>query len=318
MPGPSWRDVLEHHSGLQGAVRHVGDMREVLAGRAAGDAACALAFDVYLHRLARETAAMTAALGGLDLLVLTGGVGEHAWQVRAALWPTALAASRESSVDAELEPGGDGRRRHQRRGGGGAHRRRHGAGGPGDPPSGARGPGRLTGGPGRSRETAAPSDDRGCGGAVARSARGRLVLALFLQPVGLFLGLVHRAVGVLRRAVDRVEDQGERPGVDEVVLVAGRDDDQVAWATFFSAPETVAFPVPLTKVRIWSVSGCVSSPISPPGGMVMMTSWVCSPVHSTRRKSGLVSASVAIVKLMTDAMTALLSSVRGLDDLPAP
>src|SRR3954464_6589534 len=54
-------------------------------GRAAGDAACALAFDVYLHRLARETAAMTAATGGLDLLVLTGGVGEHAWQVRAEL-----------------------------------------------------------------------------------------------------------------------------------------------------------------------------------------------------------------------------------------
>ena len=44
-----------------------------------------LARDVYLHRLARETAAMTAATGGLDLLVLTGGVGEHAWQIRAAL-----------------------------------------------------------------------------------------------------------------------------------------------------------------------------------------------------------------------------------------
>ena len=57
----------------------------MLAGRAAGDAACALAFDVYLHRLVREAAAMTAATGGLDLLVLTGGVGEHAWQVRAAL-----------------------------------------------------------------------------------------------------------------------------------------------------------------------------------------------------------------------------------------
>jgi acetate kinase len=57
----------------------------VLAGIADGDPACALAFDVYLHRLARETAAMTAATGGLDLLVLTGGVGEHSWQVRAAL-----------------------------------------------------------------------------------------------------------------------------------------------------------------------------------------------------------------------------------------
>jgi acetate kinase len=38
-----------------------------------------------VHRLIREAAAMTAAVGGLDLLVLTGGVGEHSWQVRSAL-----------------------------------------------------------------------------------------------------------------------------------------------------------------------------------------------------------------------------------------
>jgi acetate kinase len=78
-------DVLEHRAGLRGLSGTSGDLREVLAGRTDGDPACALAFDVYLHRLARETAAMTAATGGLDLLVLTGGVGEHAWQVRAEL-----------------------------------------------------------------------------------------------------------------------------------------------------------------------------------------------------------------------------------------
>src|SRR5215203_3545726 len=78
-------DVLEHHSGLKGLSGTSGDLREVVTGRADGDPACALAFDVYLHRLARETAAMTAATGGLDLLVFTGGVGEHAWQLRAAL-----------------------------------------------------------------------------------------------------------------------------------------------------------------------------------------------------------------------------------------
>jgi acetate kinase len=78
-------DVLEHGAGLKGLSGTSGDLREVLAGRRDGDPACALAFDVYLHRLARETAAMTAALGGLDLLVFTGGVGEHAWEVRAEL-----------------------------------------------------------------------------------------------------------------------------------------------------------------------------------------------------------------------------------------
>ncbi|MCF6735536.1 acetate/propionate family kinase [Blastococcus sp. KM273129] len=78
-------DVLEHHAGLKGLSGTGGDLRDVLAGRATGDADCALAFDVYLHRLVRETAAMTAAAGGLDLLVMTGGVGEHSWQVREAV-----------------------------------------------------------------------------------------------------------------------------------------------------------------------------------------------------------------------------------------
>lgn len=78
-------DVLEHHSGLKGLSGTSGDLREVLPAAARGDADCVLARDVYLHRLARETAAMTAATGGLDLLVFTGGVGEHSWQVRAAL-----------------------------------------------------------------------------------------------------------------------------------------------------------------------------------------------------------------------------------------
>ena len=68
------------------------------------------------------------------------------------------------------------------------------------------------------------------------------------------------------------------------------------WATCQVWPATSASPVPLTKVRIWSVSSWVSAPISPPGGMVMMTSWVWLPVHRTRRKSALCSATVAMVK----------------------
>jgi acetate kinase len=85
VPLPELGDVLEHHAGLKGLSGTSGDLRDVLAGRAAGDGACRLAFDVYVHRLVREAAAMTAAAGGLDLLVLTGGVGEHAWEVRTAL-----------------------------------------------------------------------------------------------------------------------------------------------------------------------------------------------------------------------------------------
>jgi acetate kinase len=60
-------------------------MREVLRRAAAGDADAGLAMDVYLHRLAASVAAMTAALGGFDVLVVTGGVGEAAPDVRRLL-----------------------------------------------------------------------------------------------------------------------------------------------------------------------------------------------------------------------------------------
>ena len=78
-------DALEHHSGLAGLSGTSGDLRDVLAGRDRGDPACALAYDVFLHRLGREAGAMVAAAGGLDLLVFTGGIGEHAPGVRAHL-----------------------------------------------------------------------------------------------------------------------------------------------------------------------------------------------------------------------------------------
>jgi acetate kinase len=75
---------LQRHSGLVGLSGVGGDMRAVLAAREAGDPDASLAFDVYIHRLRREVAAMTAALGGLDVLAFTGGVGERAAPVRAA------------------------------------------------------------------------------------------------------------------------------------------------------------------------------------------------------------------------------------------
>jgi acetate kinase len=75
-------DALEHHSGMLGLAGSA-DMREILAGACAGEPAPRLALDVYVHRLRAGIAAMAAALGGLDALVFTGGVGEHASEVRA-------------------------------------------------------------------------------------------------------------------------------------------------------------------------------------------------------------------------------------------
>lgn len=73
---------LEHESGLLGLGGST-DLRDLRAGDVEHPAAAALAVDVYVHRLAASVAAMTASLGGLDVLVFTGGVGEHDADVRA-------------------------------------------------------------------------------------------------------------------------------------------------------------------------------------------------------------------------------------------
>jgi len=75
-------EALENRSGLKGLSGTSGDLRDVLAGRASSDPDCTLAFDVFIHHLCREIAAMTASVGGLDALVFTGGIGEHAPLVR--------------------------------------------------------------------------------------------------------------------------------------------------------------------------------------------------------------------------------------------
>ena len=79
-------------------------MREVLeaaAGR--GDDAARLAFDVYVHRLRSSIGAMVASLGGIDALVFTGGVGEHAHRRCATRRPTGSGSSAtrpSSSIEA--------------------------------------------------------------------------------------------------------------------------------------------------------------------------------------------------------------------------
>jgi acetate kinase len=57
-------------------------MRE-LAARSEGDAAAREAVDLFVYRIARELGSMAAALGGLDALVFTAGIGEHDASVRA-------------------------------------------------------------------------------------------------------------------------------------------------------------------------------------------------------------------------------------------
>ena len=70
--------ALEHESGLLGLAA-TPDMRELLGGE---DADARLALDVYVHRLRGGVGAIAAALGGLDALAFTGGVGERSPRVR--------------------------------------------------------------------------------------------------------------------------------------------------------------------------------------------------------------------------------------------
>jgi acetate kinase len=81
-------DLLHHRSGLLGLSGFSGDMRALLASDedAAGEAV-----DYFCYRAVRELGSLAAALGGLDALVFTGGIGEHAAPVRqkicqAAAW----------------------------------------------------------------------------------------------------------------------------------------------------------------------------------------------------------------------------------------
>jgi acetate kinase len=77
---------MEQEAGLAGLAdlpSGSGDMRDVLAAADAGTPSARLAIDVHTHRLRREIAAMAAAMDGLDALVFTGGIGEHAPRVRA-------------------------------------------------------------------------------------------------------------------------------------------------------------------------------------------------------------------------------------------
>lgn len=80
---PEMAAALEHESGLL-ALAGTADMREVVSGAGRGEPRARLALDVYVHRLTGMIAAMTAAAGGLDALVFTGGVGENSTAVRAA------------------------------------------------------------------------------------------------------------------------------------------------------------------------------------------------------------------------------------------
>ncbi|MDQ2804159.1 MAG: acetate/propionate family kinase [Pseudomonadota bacterium] len=75
-------DMLYHRSGLLGVSGISGDIRELLTSE---DPRAREAIELFTYRIATEAGALVSTLGGLDGLVFTAGIGEHAPAIRAAI-----------------------------------------------------------------------------------------------------------------------------------------------------------------------------------------------------------------------------------------
>jgi len=77
--------ALNFESGLLGVSGVSGDVREVEAAAAEGNERARLALEIYTDRARAVVGGLAVAMGGVDVLVFTAGVGEHAPGVRASI-----------------------------------------------------------------------------------------------------------------------------------------------------------------------------------------------------------------------------------------
>ena len=84
LTGEQLDDLLNTKSGLLGISGISSDMRQILAAMKEGHPRAKLAFEIFVHRLQTGIGAMIAALGGIDALVFTAGIGENSAEVRVA------------------------------------------------------------------------------------------------------------------------------------------------------------------------------------------------------------------------------------------
>ena len=80
MDAPAVERLIYSESGLLGVSGVASDMRTLLASDAPR---AGLAVDLYVYRIGRELGSLAAALGGLDAIVFTGGIGENSAEIRA-------------------------------------------------------------------------------------------------------------------------------------------------------------------------------------------------------------------------------------------
>jgi acetate kinase len=89
-------------SGLLGVSGISSDMRTLLASE---EQKARLAIDLFVYRIRREMGSLMAALGGVDAVVFTGGIGENAWQVRERVCRDASWLGLELDQDANARGG---------------------------------------------------------------------------------------------------------------------------------------------------------------------------------------------------------------------
>jgi len=74
--------ILNKKSGVLGITGQYTDRRDVIEGAEEGDSRCKLALDVEAYRLKKYIGSYAAAVGGIDAVVFTAGVGEMGWLIR--------------------------------------------------------------------------------------------------------------------------------------------------------------------------------------------------------------------------------------------
>ena len=75
-------NLLNKQSGLAGVSEGSSDFRDILAGIAAGNDKARLAKEMYTYRIKKYIGQYAAAMGGVDIILFTGGAGENQWEVR--------------------------------------------------------------------------------------------------------------------------------------------------------------------------------------------------------------------------------------------
>ncbi len=101
----AYDEALNKGSGLLG-LAGIADVRELEQRRAAGDASAALAFDVMVYRLRKYVGGYAVALGHVDAIAFTGGIGENSAAVRGAVLEGlgALGVVADAAANAQGEP----------------------------------------------------------------------------------------------------------------------------------------------------------------------------------------------------------------------